>query len=67
VGENLKHPISVTIPLDEKIAITAVNRGVPFMLDNKAQPVGKGILSLAEAVRARLATLESEIEPSGKR
>jgi pilus assembly protein CpaE len=67
VSENLKHEISVTIPLDEKIAITAVNRGVPFMLDNKAQPVGRGIVSLAEAVRARLITLESESEVSGKR
>jgi pilus assembly protein CpaE len=60
VSENLKHEISVSIPLDEKIAITAVNRGVPFMLDNKSQPIGKGILSLAEAVRARLSVLETE-------
>jgi pilus assembly protein CpaE len=67
VSENLKHEISVTIPLDEKIVITAVNRGVPFMLDNKSQPVGRGIFSLAEAVRARLTTLESETETSGKR
>ncbi|MBV5331726.1 response regulator, partial [bacterium] len=63
----LKHEISVTIPLDEKVAITAVNRGVPFMLDNKAQPVGRGIFSLAEAVRARLTTLEAENEVPGKR
>jgi pilus assembly protein CpaE len=67
VSESLKHEISVTIPLDEKVVITSVNRGVPFMLDNKAQPVGRGILSLAEAVRARLTTLESESEVSGKR
>jgi pilus assembly protein CpaE len=67
VSENLKHEISVTIPLDEKVVITAVNRGVPFMLDNKAQPVGRGIFSLAEAVRARLTTLETADEASGKR
>jgi pilus assembly protein CpaE len=67
VSENLKHEISVTIPLDEKIAITAVNRGVPFMLDNKSQPVGRGVISLAEAVRTRLIALESESELSGKR
>jgi pilus assembly protein CpaE len=60
VSENLKHEVSVSIPLDEKVAITAVNRGVPFMLDNKSQPIGKGILSLAEAVRARLSVLETE-------
>ncbi len=67
VSENLKHEISAIIPLDEKTVITAVNRGVPFMIDNKSQPVGRGILSLAEAVRARLASLESEAVLPGRR
>ena len=68
VGENLKHEISVVIPFDEKVAITAVNRGIPFMLDNKSQPIGKGILSLAEAVRARIASLDvADNVPVGKR
>ena len=68
VSENLKHEVSVSIPLDEKIVITSVNRGVPFMMDNnKLQPVGRGIFSLAEAVRARLSVLEVESDPAIKR
>jgi pilus assembly protein CpaE len=67
ISDNLKQVIAATIPLDEKTVITAVNRGVPFMLDNKAQPAGKGIFSLAEAVRARVAALELENEPTVKR
>ena len=67
VGENLKHEVSVVIPFDEKVVIPSVNRGVPFMLDNKSQPVARGIFSLAESVRARLITLESESEAVGKR
>ncbi|HNK63915.1 MAG TPA: AAA family ATPase, partial [Anaerolineales bacterium] len=68
VGENLKHEIAASVPLDEKVAITAVNRGIPFMLDNKAQPIGRGIFALAEAVRARLSTLETEDDmPVAKR
>ena len=67
VSENLKHEISAIIPLDEKIVITSVNRGMPFMMDNKSQPVGRGIFSLAEAVRARLASLDSEVALTGKR
>ncbi len=68
VSENLKHEISVTIPFDEKIVITSVNRGIPFMLDNnKLQPVGKGIFSLAEAIRARLSVLEVENDAGMKR
>jgi len=67
VSENLKHDISAVIPLDEKVVITAVNRGVPFILDNKSQPVGRGIFSLAETIRARLTLLESENEAPFKR
>ncbi len=67
VGENLKQEVSVVIPMDEKIVIPSVNRGVPFMLDNKSQPVARGILSLAESVRARVIALESLGEPVSKR
>ncbi len=67
VGENLRHAIAATIPLDEKAVINSVNRGVPFMLESKAQPVAKGILSLAEAVRAKLIELEAEQEALIKR
>jgi pilus assembly protein CpaE len=38
VGENLKQAVAVVLPLDERVVITAVNRGIPFMIDNKAQP-----------------------------
>ena len=62
ISENLKQEVAAIIPLDEKTVITAVNRGVPFMVDNKAQLAGKGIFSLAEAVRSRVAALEAENE-----
>ena len=67
ISENLKHEVSVIVPLDEKTVIPSVNRGVPFMLENKAQPVGRGILSLAEAVRASLNSMEADDLPAGKR
>jgi pilus assembly protein CpaE len=54
VAENLKQEIIAVIPLDERTVITAVNRGVPFMLDNKTQPVARGIYTLAEVLRAKL-------------
>lgn len=52
IGENLKLKIAAVIPLDERVVIPSVNRGVPFVVDNKAQPAAKGIFSLAEAVRS---------------
>jgi len=67
VGDNLREKVSAVIPLDERTVIPAVNRGVPFMLENRAQPVGRGILLMAEALRAQLATLEAVEAPVGKR
>lgn len=60
VAENLKQEIVAVIPLDEKTVITAVNRGVPFMLDNKTSPAARGIYALAESLRASLVKRESE-------
>lgn len=62
VGENLKQEVSAVLPLDERVVIPAVNRGVPFMVDNKSQPVARGIFGLAESVRGRLASLELEVD-----
>ena len=69
VGKNLKQEVAAIIPLDERVVINAVNRGIPFMIDNKTQLVARGVYALAESVRGRIATLEAEQETSniGKR
>ncbi|MDI6769844.1 MAG: response regulator [Anaerolineales bacterium] len=54
VAENLKQEVVAVIPLDERIVISSVNRGVPFVLDNKAQPSARGVFALAEALRVKL-------------
>jgi pilus assembly protein CpaE len=67
VGENLKQEVVAIIPLDERVVIPAVNRGVPFMLDNKAQPSARGIYSLAEVVRARISSKDEVTDRPVKR
>ena len=68
IGENLKQEVMAVIPLDERTVIPAVNRGVPFMLDNKTQPAARGIYTLAEALRAKLVKSDmAENEKTGKR
>lgn len=57
VGENLKQNVVSVISLDERIVIPSVNRGVPFMIDNKTQPIARTIFSLAETIRAQIAKL----------
>jgi pilus assembly protein CpaE len=60
VGENLKQEVMAVIPLDERTVIPSVNRGVPFMLENKNQPAARGIYILAEALRAKLVKRETD-------
>lgn len=69
VAENLKQEVALTIPLDEATAIKAVNRGVPFVLDSKNQPVSRGVYMLAESIRGRVAAQESggEADRVGRR
>ncbi|MDQ2691646.1 MAG: response regulator [Chloroflexota bacterium] len=64
VTDNLKQEVVSVIPLDEGTATKAVNRGVPFVLDSKNQPAARGVFSLAEIVRARVAAQESADEPN---
>jgi pilus assembly protein CpaE len=61
VGENLKQEVAAVLPLDERVVIPAVNRGIPFMVDNRSQPVARGIFGLAESVRGRIAAMEMEV------
>ncbi len=67
VAENLKQEVACVIPLDEQTVVKAVNRGVPFMLESRNQPAGRGILSLAENVRARVAALDGEGDRASRR
>lgn len=62
VGENLKQEVAAVLPLDERIVIPSVNRGVPFMAENKAQPISRGIFNLAESVRSRIVAQEQEVD-----
>ncbi len=54
VGESLKQPVLVAIPFEERIITSAMNRGVPFMVDNKVAPAGKAVISLVEVIRSRI-------------
>ncbi len=58
ISENLKQAVVAVIPLDERTVIPSVNRGIPFMIDNKTQPAARGIYALVEALRARFIKVE---------
>lgn len=52
ISASFKKEIFSVIPLDSGSTIPAINRGAPFILDEKArsQPAGRGIIELAKLV-----------------
>jgi pilus assembly protein CpaE len=62
IGENLKQDVATVIPLDEKVVVPSVNRGVPFVINSKSRPVARAIFELAEAVRERISELAGDFE-----
>jgi len=59
VGEILHVPVTATIPFDDKFVSNAINSGKPFMIDKKTEIVSRGIQTLADQVKEKIAKLES--------
>ncbi len=49
--------IDVSIPLDERYVVRAMERGTPFVLQIKSAPVSKAIQLLASGIRKRFASM----------
>jgi pilus assembly protein CpaE len=66
VSDSFKQEIVTIIPVDERIVIPSINRGVPFMLGDRSRPIAKSFLQLAELVRQRLLELSTvEVKETG--
>jgi pilus assembly protein CpaE len=62
IGESLKQKVVNSIPYDERTPLLAVNRGIPFMVDNKTLPISRSIVSLAELIIEKCKELEEPFE-----
>jgi pilus assembly protein CpaE len=62
IGENLRHEVSLVVPVDERVVVPSINRGSPFILQDKKRPISKAILVLAETIRERLSEIETAHE-----
>lgn len=64
VSDNLKHPVAVEIPLDEAIVMSSINRGIPFVADQRAKPVARAIVQLAELLVHDLTAVPEPAAPT---
>ncbi|MDH5606212.1 MAG: response regulator [Anaerolineae bacterium] len=53
-----KQQVLAAIPVDEKLVIPAMDKGHPFIKENKPHPVSKGIIQMARGILAKLEELE---------
>ena len=44
-----------TIPVDEKFVIPAMDRGIPFIIENPSNSVSKAVFKFAEVLKERIA------------
>ncbi|MBN1890196.1 MAG: response regulator [Thermoflexales bacterium] len=63
VSDNLKHPVAVEIPLDEAIVMSSINRGIPFVADQRAKPVARALIQLAEFLVRDLTAVPEPVAP----
>ncbi len=59
VAEISKQELASVIPLEERLVVPAMDRGAPFLLQGRNNPVAKGVTDLADAVIKRLAEIEA--------
>lgn len=59
VADLAKSEVFATLPLDERLIIPAMDRGIPFLIQNKSHPASKAILGLAATIKNRIEALEN--------
>jgi len=66
VGEISKQEVVAVMPLDERLVVPAMDRGEPFLIQGKNNPVSRGVLTLAKNLVQRIEELsEAEQESIG--
>jgi pilus assembly protein CpaE len=54
VSELVRSEMVAVLPFDDKLVVPAMDRGVPFLTDNRAHPVSRAIIELAMSVKTRI-------------
>jgi pilus assembly protein CpaE len=61
ISESFKQEIQIILPVEEKVVLPSINRGVPFVMGDKSKSITRSFFSLTEAVRKRLSPKEERI------
>lgn len=64
IGESFKHEVIAVIPFDERIVLTSINKGIPFMLGDRTIPLARVFLNLVSIIKQRIADRLAAEEPA---
>lgn len=60
IGESLRQPVEVIIPLEDRVVTSSINRGTPFIIENKTLPISRSIFQVIERIKIKVAEQEEE-------
>ncbi len=65
IEASIRHPVMAALPLDERVASTAINQGVPLTLTHRNSTLAAGILDLARRLMLDLQPAPAVAAPDG--
>jgi pilus assembly protein CpaE len=63
IADITKTEVAAVLPFDDRLVTPAMDRGVPFLPENKTHPISKGIFAMIRRMKAKIVEFEeAEIE-----
>ena len=60
IGESLRQPVEVIIPFEDRVVTSSINRGTPFIIENKTAPISRSIFAVIDKIKFKLAEQDDE-------
>ena len=61
--ESLRQPVEVIIPFEDRVVTSSINRGTPFIIENKTAPISRSIFAVIDKIKFKLAEQDDEELP----
>ncbi len=62
IADITKTEVAAVLPFDDRLVIPAMDRGIPFLPENKTHPISKGIFEIIAEIKKKLEAQETEKE-----
>jgi pilus assembly protein CpaE len=66
IGDSLRHPIEVVIPYEDRVVTASINRGTPFIIDNKSSAISKSIYTIRDTILSKISSREKKLSEEEK-